>query len=152
MQPNDFQPIKGVAKSHQQTALSIVVRDGNTDHLAKDQTGMRRGQSSHARGTAILNESVSRTQSALGTKTEKHSKNLFRNLARLLDAQMLGKAFRKLIPEAAPGMGGVTHSKCAENLKENLRTLELRLKGGTSVTGSSSAGKSPKREALKRVS
>jgi hypothetical protein len=39
--PNDFQPIEGVAKSHQESDLPIVVRDGNTDHTAKDQAGRR---------------------------------------------------------------------------------------------------------------
>ena len=32
--PNDFQPIEGVAKSHQESDLFIVVRDGNTGHTA----------------------------------------------------------------------------------------------------------------------
>ena len=31
--PNDFQPIEGVAKSHQESDLSIVVRDGNSERL-----------------------------------------------------------------------------------------------------------------------
>ncbi len=128
--PNDFQPIEGVAKSHQESDLPIVVRDGNTDHTAKDQAGMQRGQSTHARGRNILNESVSRTLSALGTKAEKDPKHRFRSLARLLDRQMLGEAFRKLKRKAAPGIDGVTHSEYAENLEENLLALESRLKGG----------------------
>jgi hypothetical protein len=80
--PNDFQPIEGVAKSHQESDLPIVVRDGNTDHTsspgyagagtAKDQAGMQRGQSTHARGRNTLDESVSRTLSALGTKAGKN--------------------------------------------------------------------------------
>ena len=94
--PNDFQPIEGVAKSHQESDLPIVVRDGNTDHTAKDQAGMQRGQSTHARGRNTLDESVSRTLSALGTKAEKDPKHRFRGLARLLDRQMLGEAFRRL--------------------------------------------------------
>lgn len=129
--PNDFQPIEGVAKSHQESDLPIVVRDGNTDHTAKDQAGMQRGQSTHARGRTILNESVSRTLSALGTKAEKDPKHRFRSLARLLDRQLLGEAFRRLKRKAAPGIDGVTHSEYAENLEENLLALESRLKGGS---------------------
>ena len=129
--PNDFQPIEGVAKSHQESDLPIVVRDGNTDHTAKDQAGMQRGQSTHARGTNILNESVSRTLSALGAKARKDPKHRFRSLARLLDRQMLGEAFRRLRRRAAPGIDGVTHSEYAENLEENLLALESRLKVGT---------------------
>ena len=112
--PNDFQPTEGVAKSYQESDLPIVVRDGNTDHMAKDQAGMQRGQSTHARGTNILNESVSRTLSALGTKAEKDPKHRFRSLARQLDRQMLGEAFRRLKRKAAPGIDGVTHSEYAK--------------------------------------
>lgn len=128
--PNDFQPIEGVAKSHQESDLPIVVRDGNTDHMAKDQAGMQRGQSTHARGRNTLDESVSRTLSALGTKAEKDPKHRFRGLARLLDRQLLGEAFRRLKRKAAPGIDGVTHSEYAENLDENLLALESRLKQG----------------------
>ena len=42
--PNDFRPIEGVAKSSQESDLPIIVRDGNTDHTAKDQAGMQSGQ------------------------------------------------------------------------------------------------------------
>ncbi len=129
--PNDFQPIEGVAKSHQESDLPIVVRDGNTDHTAKDQAGMQRGQSTHARGRNNLNESVSRTLSALGTKAGKEPGHRFRGLARLLDRQMLGEAFRRLKRKAAPGIDGVTHSEYAENLEENLLALESRLKEGS---------------------
>jgi len=128
--PNDFQPIEGVAKSHQESDLPIVVRDGNTDHTAKDQAGMQSGQSTHARGRNTLNESVSRTLSALGTKAGKEPGHRFRGLARLLDRQMLGEAFRRLKRKAAPGIDGVTHSEYAENLEENLLALESRLKEG----------------------
>ena len=129
--PNDFQPIEGVAKSHQESDLPIVVRDGNTDHMAKDQAGMQRGQSTHARGRNILNESVSRTLSALGTKAEKDPKHRFRSLARLLDRQLLGEAFSKLKRKAAPGIDGVFHAEYAKNLEENLLALESRLKQGS---------------------
>ena len=129
--PNDFQPKGGVAKSHQESDLPIVVRDGNTDHTAKDQAGMQRGQSTHARGRNTLDESVSRTLSALGTKAGNEPGHRFRGLARLLDRQMLGEAFRRLKRKAAPGIDGVTHGDYAENLEENLLELESRLKLGT---------------------
>lgn len=127
---NDFQPQEGVAKAARESDLPIVVRDGNTDHTAKDQAGMQRGQSTHARGTNILNESVLRTLAALGTKAEEAPEHRFRSLARLLDRQMLGEAFRRLKRKAAPGIDGVTHAEYAENLDENLLALESRLKEG----------------------
>ena len=37
--PNDFQPKGGVAKSHQESDLPIVVRDGNAGHKAKGRAG-----------------------------------------------------------------------------------------------------------------
>jgi group II intron reverse transcriptase/maturase len=129
--PNDFQPKEGVAKSHLESDLPIVVRDGNTDHTAKDQAGMQRGQSTHARGRNTLDESVSRTLSALGTKAGKEPGHRFRGLARLLDRQMLGEAFRRLKRKAAPGIDGVTHGEYAENLEENLLALESRLREGS---------------------
>lgn len=138
--PNDFQPIEGIAKSRQESDLPIVVRDGNTDHTAshgyagastaKDQAGMQRGQSTHARGRKTLDQGVSRTLSALGTKAGKEPGHRFRGLARLLDRQMLGEAFRRLKRKAAPGIDGVTHAEYAKNLEENLPALELRLKEG----------------------
>jgi len=127
---NDFQPKEGVAKSHQESDLPIVVRDGKTDHKAKGQAGMQRGQSTHARGRITLDESVSRTLSALGTKAGKEPKHRFRSLARLLDRQMLGEAFRTLKRRAAPGIDGVTHGEYAANLEENLLALESRLREG----------------------
>jgi RNA-directed DNA polymerase len=136
----DYQPQEGVAKSHQESDLSILVRGGNTDHTptprlrragtAKEQAGMQSGQSTHARGANTLDKSVSRTLSALGTKAQKAPKHRFRSLARLLDRQMLGEAFRKLKSRAAPGIDGVTHGEYAQNLDENLHALELRLKEG----------------------
>ena len=46
----------------------IEAYTGNTDHKAKEQAGMQRGQSTHAGGRKTLDESVSRTLSALGIK------------------------------------------------------------------------------------
>ena len=138
--PNDFQPTEGVARSRQESDLPIVVRDGNTDHTAshrqagastaKDQAGMQRGQSTHARGRNTLDESVSRTLSALGTKAAKEPGHRFRGLARLLDRRLLGEAFRRLKRKAAPGIDGVDHAEYAKNLEENLLALESRLKEG----------------------
>jgi RNA-directed DNA polymerase len=137
---NDFQPTEGVAKSGQDSDLPIVVRGGNTDHTptprlrragtAKDQAGMQRGQSTHARGRKTLDQGVSRTLSALGTKAGNEPEHRFRGLARLLDRQLLGEAFRMLKRKAAPGIDGVTHAEYAESLDENLLALESRLKEG----------------------
>lgn len=91
---------------------------------------MQRGQSTHAGGRNTLDESVSRILSALGTKAGKEPGHRFRGLARLLDRQMLGEAFRRLKRKAAPGIDGVTHGEYALNLEENLLTLESRLREG----------------------
>ena len=129
---NDFQLQEGSAKGAQESDLPIVVRDGNTDHTAKDQAGMQRGQSTHATGgTNILESGVSRTLSALGIKAGKEPKHRFRSLARLLDQQLLEEAFHKLKRRAAPGIDGVTYGEYAENLEENLLRLVTRLKQGT---------------------
>jgi RNA-directed DNA polymerase len=128
--PNDFQPTGGAAKSRQDSDLPIVVRDGNTDHTAKGQAGMQRGQSTHAGGRKTLDDGVSRSLSALGTKAEKEPGHRFRGLARLLDRRMLGEAFRRLKRKAAPGIDGVDHAEYAANLEENLLALESRLKEG----------------------
>ena len=129
-QPNGFQPTGGAAKSRQDSDLPIVVRDGNTDREAKGQAGMQRGQSTHARGRNTLDESVSRTLSALGTKAGREPGHRFRGLARLLDRRMLQEAFRRLKRKAAPGIDGVVHAEYAKNLEENLLALESRLKEG----------------------
>jgi group II intron reverse transcriptase/maturase len=128
---NDFQLQEGSAKGARESDLFILVRDGNTDHTAKEWAGMQRGQCTHVRGTNTLDNNVSRTLSALGTKAEKDPKHRFRSLARLLDRQMLAGAFRKLKRRASPGIDGVTHDEYAENLDENLLDLESRLKQGT---------------------
>ena len=93
---------------------------------------MQRGQSTHAtRGTNILDTGVLRTLSALGIKAGKEPKHRFRSLARLIDQQSLGEAFRQLKRRAAPGIDGVTYGEYAENLDENLLRLVTRLKQGT---------------------
>ena len=127
---NDFQRQEGSAKEAQESDPPILVRDGNTDHTAKERAGMQRGQSTHARGTNTPENGVTSTLSALGTKAEENPEHRFRSLARLLDRQMLGEAFGKLKRRAAPGIDGVTHDEYAENLDENLLILESRLKEG----------------------
>ena len=128
---NDFQPKEGSVKEGQDSDPPIVVRDGRTDHTAKGRAGMQRGQSTHIRGTNTLDNDVSRTLSALGTKAGENPEHRFRSLARLLDRQLLGEAFRKLKRRASPGIDGVTHDEYAKNLEENLLALESRLKAGT---------------------
>ena len=128
---NDFQRKEGVAKGARESDPPIVVRDGNTDHTAKGRAEMQRGHSTHARGTNTPENGVSSTLSALGTKAEEAPEHRFRSLARLLDRQMLGEAFRRLKRRAAPGIDGVTHGEYAENLDENLLALESRLEDGS---------------------
>jgi RNA-directed DNA polymerase len=74
---------------------------------------------------------VSSTLSALGTKAAKDPKHKFRSLARLLDTQLLCEAFWRLKRRAAPGIDGVTHDEYAQNLAEQLRSLQQRLQQGT---------------------
>jgi len=128
---NDFQPKEGIAKGAQESDLPIVVRDGSTDHKAKEWAEIQSGQSTHTGGTNSPDFGVSSTLFALGVKAGKEPKHRFRSLARLLDQQMLGEAFRALKRRAAPGIDGATYGEYAENLEENLLQLVTRLKQGT---------------------
>jgi hypothetical protein len=47
---NCYQPQEDAVWTLRESDPPIVVRDGNTDHKAKDQAGMQSGQSTHARG------------------------------------------------------------------------------------------------------
>jgi group II intron reverse transcriptase/maturase len=98
--------------------------------MAKERADGQRGQCTHAGGRNTLQDGVSRTLSALGTKAAKCPEHRFRALARLLDGQMLREAFRRLKRKAAPGIDGVCWAEYAENLEENLLELEARLKEG----------------------
>jgi retron-type reverse transcriptase len=98
--------------------------------MAKERADGQGGQCTHAGGRNTLQDGVSRTLSALGTKAAKCPEHRFRALARLLDGQMLREAFRRLKRKAAPGIDGVCWAEYAENLEENLLELEARLKEG----------------------
>ena len=127
---NDFQRNEGSAKGAQDSDPPIVVRDGNTGHMAKGRAERQSGQSTHARDTNTPAQSVSSTLSALRAKAEQQPEHRFRSLCRLLDHQMLREAFARLKRRAAPGIDGVDHAEYAENLEANLAALEMRLKAG----------------------
>jgi RNA-directed DNA polymerase len=92
---------------------------------------MQRGQSTHApRGRNTLDSKRVTHPVRTGNQSGKGTGTSFPGLARLLDRQMLGEAFRRLKRKAAPGIDGVTHAEYAENLEENLLALESRLKEG----------------------
>ena len=127
---NDFQRNEGSAKGAQESDPPIVVRDGNTDHMAKGRAERQSGQSTHARDTNTPGQSVSSTLSALRAKAEQQPEHRFRALCRLLDHQMLHEAFARLKRKAAPGIDGMIHAEYAENLDGRLAELEKRLKAG----------------------
>lgn len=127
---NDFQRNEGVAKEARDSDPPIVVGDGNADHMAKGRAERQRGQSTHARERNTLDQSVSRTLSALRAKAEREPEHRFRGLSRLLDHQMLREAFARLKRKAAPGIDGMVHAEYADNLDERLDELESRLKTG----------------------
>ena len=127
---NVFQRKEGCATDHQDSDPLIVVGDGNTVHMAKERAERQRGQSTHAPGQSSPGTSVSSSLSALRTKAEKAPKHRFRDLFGLIDQQRLCEAFHQLKKRAAPGIDGVTHAEYGENLEENLRDLETRLREG----------------------
>jgi len=73
---------------------------------------------------------VSSSLAALRTKAESDPKHRFRDLFGLIDQQRLREAYHQLKKRAAPGIDGVTHAEYGENLEENLRELETRLREG----------------------
>ena len=98
--------------------------------MAKERAERQRGQSTHAQGLSCPGISVSSSLSALRTKAEKAPKHRFRDLFGLIDQQRLCEAYHLLKKRAAPGIDGVTHAEYGENLTENLRDLETRLREG----------------------
>lgn len=116
---------------------SIVVRDGRTDHtplqgpgaagMAKEWAGKHRSQSTHARGTNALKQSVSSSLAALNRKAVAAPKHRFRDLYRLINLQALYESFRSLKKSAAPGLDGVTYQDYENDLDKNLRSLLDRL-------------------------
>jgi group II intron reverse transcriptase/maturase len=131
LQTSAFQLTEGSAQGQQESDPLIVVRDGRTDHKAKERAGEQRRQSTHARGTNSPAKDVFRTLSALGTKATKAPKHKFCSLARLLDKQLLTEAYHQLKKRAAPGIDGVTHAEYGQALDENLLHLVARLKDGS---------------------
>ena len=123
-------PRRKRARRHRESDPPIVVRDGRTDHMAKGRAEGQRGQSTHARDTNTPNKACHAPCPHWEPRRQKDPKHRFRSLARLLDRQMLGEAFRRLKRRAAPGIDGVTAAEYAENLDENLLALESRLKAG----------------------
>ena len=107
----------------------IVVRDGRTDHMAKDRAGKHRSQSTHAKGTKVPMKSVSSTLAVLNRKAEQKPEYRFRDLNQLMNLQALYESFHSLRKNAAPGVDGVTYEDYESNLDENLRALLDRLKG-----------------------
>jgi len=120
----------GVRDGSRESEPPIVVRDGRTDHMAKELAGEQSGQSTHARERTTPAQSVSRTLSALEAKARKDPKHRFRGLARLLDRRMLEEAFGCLKRKASPGIDGVGWAEYADNLDGNLTDLLERLHTG----------------------
>lgn len=127
---NAFQRKEGSAIGHQDSDPLIVVGDGNTVHRAKEWAERQSGQSTHVQGLSRRGTNVSRSLSALRTKAESAPKHRFRDLFGLIDQQRLCEAYHLLKKRAAPGIDGVTHAEYGENLAENLRDLEMRLREG----------------------
>ena len=101
----------------------IVVRDGRTDHMAKDRAGKHRSQSTHAKGTKVPMKSVSSTLAVLNRKAEQKPEYRFRDLNQLMNLQALYESFHSLRKNAAPGVDGVTYEDYESNLDENLRDV-----------------------------
>jgi RNA-directed DNA polymerase len=131
LQTSVFQPQEGSAQGQQDSDPLIVVRDGRTDHKAKERAGEPSRQSTHAGSTNSSVIRVYSTLSALGTKAAKAPKHKFCSLARLLDKQLLTEAYHQLKKRAAPGIDGVSHAEYGQAFEENLLHLVARLKDGS---------------------
>ena len=115
-------------ESPEESDPPIVVRDGRTDHMAKERAVGHRRQSTHAGGKDVPRRSVSSTLTALNQKAIKAPNHRFEDLYRHIDLQMLYTSFRSLKKNAAPGMDGVTYADYESKLEEHLRALLGRLK------------------------
>jgi RNA-directed DNA polymerase len=125
---NRYQLTEGAVEGVEESDPPIVVRDGKTDHTAKEWTDKHRNQSTHARERNAPIQSMSSTLIALNRKAQESPEHRFRDLYGLLDLQALYGSFAQLRKDAAPGVDGVTYGQYAENLDENLQCLLDRLK------------------------
>ena len=114
--------------SDEESDPSIVVRDGKTDHMAKEWAGLQRDDSTHAREGKVPTKSVSSTLIALKNKAIKEKKHRFRHLYSSINLEMLYKSFYQLRADASAGIDGVSYQDYAANLDENLGKLLERLK------------------------
>ena len=125
---NCYQLKEGAVAGMEESDSLIVVRDGKTDHVAKEWTDIHRNQSTHARERNVPKRSMLSSLIALNRKALKEPEYRFRDLYGLLDLQALYESFASLNKKSAPGTDGVTYKNYAENLDENLRRLLDRLK------------------------
>ena len=117
------------AEDAEESDPPIVVRDGRTDHMAKERAGKHRSQSTHAKGKKVPRKSVSSALTALNRKAEQEPEYRFRSLYQLINLQALYESFGSLKKSAAPGVDGITYEDYEKNLDENLRVLLDRLIG-----------------------
>lgn len=124
----DLQPKEEARSNWEESDLLVVLRDGRTDRMGKEQTARSSEQSTHAQqGKQVPTRSVSRTLLELTAKAKRDPKYRFRSLYREIDLRMLHESFRLLKPKAASGVDGVRHAEYEKELDANLRSLLERL-------------------------
>jgi group II intron reverse transcriptase/maturase len=79
-------------------------------------------------GDTQRSQTISTKLCQIAEQARNHPDRIFTSLAHLMDTELLHVAFDKTRKDAAPGVDGVTGTKYAENLQENLTALHKRLR------------------------
>ena len=123
----NVQPNEGVAGRVRESDPPIVVRDGNTAHMAK---GRAEGQRRHRTDAAARRprKSVSSSLLALGQKAEAEAGYRFFDLYGMINEGLLIDSFHDLRRSAASGVDGLTVSEYEKELGARVAGLVGRLK------------------------
>ena len=82
------------------------------------------------RGGTSIPESLSTKLARIAERARKFPKFQFRTLAHHITTEMLERSFRELRKDAAAGVDGITARDYGKDLKNNLRDIHGRMKGG----------------------
>jgi RNA-directed DNA polymerase len=106
----------------------IVLRDGRADHMGKGVTVIRSLQRPLAPDKVGPEHAEPTFLQALSIKAGTAKAHRFQNLYGSLNESLLHEAWRNLNKREAPGVDKMTIAQYGENLDENIKQLEERLK------------------------
>ncbi len=101
---------------------------GKAHHMGKDLTEVRSPQRKLVPDTVGLEIHKPTSLWGIAKRAKANKKHRFRDLYRLLNAELLYASWRDLNKNAASGVDGVTAEQYQENLAANLQNLAERLK------------------------